>query len=193
MNPKNPVAVSSNASPGGYVIWITGLSGAGKSTVSKSLISKLKTMKLSPILLDGDEIRESFQLLVPSDSSFTRDYRVNLAITYARFARLLAAQGFFVVVATISLFEEVHAWNRANISKYFEFYLDVPLSELVKRDPKGIYARFELGLTKNVSGLDVKVDIPKNPDLWIKYEDGYSVEEQVAKIIEALGDNEAFA
>ena len=74
------------------------------------------------------------------------------------------------VFATISLFREVHKWNRENLPSYFEVYLKVPLEELRRRDPKGIYRRFEYGQIVNVAGLDLPIDEPEVPDLLAEFE-----------------------
>ena len=73
------------------------------------------------------------------------------------------------MVATISLFHVVHDWNRNNIPNYFEIYLDTPMSELKRRDSKGIYSRYEAGEIKNVAGLDLQIEKPTNPDLTISF------------------------
>ena len=89
----------------GRVIWITGLSGSGKTTLAKALQKELP----GSILLDGDELREA---LGSANHGFDVESRKKLAKTYARLAGLLARQGFIVLVATISLFHDLHAWNR---------------------------------------------------------------------------------
>ena len=81
--------------------------------------------------------------------------------------KILASQGIIVVIATISLFREIHVWNRDHLPRYIEVYLKVPLSELERRDSKGIYQRFHLGEIKNVAGLDLEIDEPVEAD-WIE-------------------------
>jgi adenylylsulfate kinase len=85
---------------------------------------------------------------------------------------MIARQGLTVVVGTIALFAEVHEWNRANQPGYFEVYLRVPLDELRRRDPKGLYRRFDAGDLNNVAGLDLPVDEPVAPDLLLDYVPG---------------------
>jgi adenylylsulfate kinase len=118
----------------GRVLWITGLSGAGKTTLAKAL---LPHMGPRVVLLDGDELRTALNL---ADSGFDKESRKGLAFTYARLARMIALQRFTVVVATISLFHELHAWNRAHLPGYYEVWLDVPEEECRRRDPKRLYA-----------------------------------------------------
>lgn len=163
----------------GSVIWITGLSGAGKSTLSHHVVSQLRKQGYSVISLDGDELRE---VLLDSDgdtNSYARTARLAYAKKYSMLSRLLSSQGHTVVVATISLFREVHEWNRKNIPNYFEVYLKVPVEELRRRDPKGIYRNFDDGKLKNVAGLDLEVEGPKSPD-WVLEFDSTSTPESSA-------------
>ena len=117
-------------------------------------------------MLDGDELREVFGAMAFNAQNYDREGRLALALQYAHLCRVIAAQGFTIVIATISLFREVHAWNRANLPDYFEVYLKVPLEELRRRDPKGIYRRFDAGDLTNVAGLDLPVDEPETAD-WV--------------------------
>ena len=154
----------------GQVIWITGLSGAGKTTLAKELIQRLQRYESQPIFLDGDILRNLFQVSENVLDSHGRQARIKLALKYAKMCRLLSDQGFMVVIATISMFDEVYAWNRENITNYFEVYLKVPLYELRRRDPKSIYQRYKNGELINVAGLDLSVDSPKTPHLILDFE-----------------------
>ena len=148
------------------LVWITGLSGSGKSTIAESLTALLKKKGVKVILLDGDEIRNILVPIRETEQSYTKNERIKLAIQYSKLGNLLVKQGFMVIIATISLFKEVHIWNRKNIKGYFEVYLKVPLEELQRRDPKKIYSRFNAGELKNVAGLDLDIDEPRSPD-WV--------------------------
>ena len=154
----------------GQVIWITGLSGAGKTTLAKELIQRLQECESQPILLDGDILRNLLQVSENVLDSHSRKARIKLALKYAQMCRLLSDQGFTVVIATISMFDELYAWNRENITNYFEVYLKVPLDELCRRDPKSIYQRYKNGELINVAGLDLSVDSPKTPHLILDFE-----------------------
>jgi adenylylsulfate kinase len=159
----------------GKVIWITGLSGAGKSTLAHEVTALLRSQGESVVLLDGDELREVFGATASDANSYRREGRLALAMQYAQLCRIIASQGVTVVIATISLFHDVHIWNRTNVPGYFEVYIKVPLEELRRRDPKGIYRSFHEGKLSHVAGLDLPVDEPKAPDLVIEYEPGYPV------------------
>ena len=154
----------------GQVIWITGLSGAGKTTLAKELILRLQKNGSNPILLDGDVLRNLLKVPESALDSHSRKVRLDLALKYAQMCRLLSDQGFIVVIATISMFDELYAWNRENITNYFEVYLKVPLDELRRRDPKSIYQRYENGELINVAGIDLSVDPPQTPHLTLDFE-----------------------
>lgn len=145
--------------PQGTTYWITGLSGAGKTTVGTLLYTKLRELKPNVVLLDGDKLREVFG----DDLGYTQSDRQKSANRNARICRLLSEQGIDVVCCTISMFDEVRAWNRANICCYKEIYLRVEPQILVKRNQKGMYA----DIPNELVGFGVEMDEPKNPDLII--------------------------
>jgi glutamine kinase len=145
----------------GRVFWITGLSGAGKTTVGRQLWSRLRAAGRPVIFLDGDELRGA----IAEDLGHSAGNRRRSAMRNARLCRLLAGQGTDVVCATISLFHEVQRWNRENIPGYREIFLRVPIDELRHRDSKGLYAGVQRGDARNVVGLDVQAEAPEAPDL----------------------------
>jgi adenylylsulfate kinase-like enzyme len=157
------------------VIWITGLSGAGKSTLAHAVVSHLRADGEAVVMLDGDELREVFGAVAANTQNHGREGRLALAMQYAHLCRILAKQGLTVVISTISLFRELHAWNRSNLPGYFEVYLKVPIDELRRRDPKGIYRRFDAGELVHVAGLDLNIDEPEAADWIAEFEPGRSV------------------
>jgi adenylylsulfate kinase-like enzyme len=153
----------------GRVIWITGLSGAGKTTLAVKLVDRFRAEGLPVVFLDGDELREVFGAVAANAQNHGRQGRLALAMQYAHLCRVIAAQGLTVVIATISLFREVHTWNRAHLPGYFEVYLKVPVEELRRRDPKGIYRRFDAGELTHVAGLDLPIDEPESADWTVEF------------------------
>lgn len=166
----------------GRVFWITGLSGAGKSTLAAEVTRFLRTKGEPVVMLDGDELREA----MGATNAHSRQERLQLAMRYAHLCHMIASQGVDVTIATISLFREVHEWNRANMPGYVEIYLHVPVEELKRRDPKQIYARAARGELKDVAGLDFAVDEPQAPDVRIEWVTGLTVEAALARVIEQL-------
>lgn len=174
----------------GLVVWITGLSGSGKSTLANEVTVRMREEGQSVVLLDGDELRRVLGATTSSVENHGRAGRLALAMQYSRLCGVLASQGFTVVIATISLFREVHAWNRANLPNYFEVYLKVPEEELRRRDPKHIYQRFDAGELTNVAGLDLPVDEPEAADWIVEYNHKVSVSDLAAKLCNSFGKKE---
>ena len=121
----------------GTVYWICGLAGSGKTAIAEKFSKKLKQKGVNPILLDGDNIRESFAL--PKDYSY--EGRLRLAKIYSKITKMLSDQGFLVIVSVIAMFDEIFEFNRKNIKNYVEVFLDVPMDELIRRDKKNYIVR----------------------------------------------------
>ena len=176
-------------SPAGpRTIWITGLSGAGKSTLAQELATRLRVRGEAVVLLDGDELREVFGATAANADNHGRAGRLGLAFQYAHLCRVIASQGLTVVIATISLFREIHAWNRAHLPGYFEVYLRVPLEELRRRDPKGIYRRFDAGELADVAGLDLPIDEPTLADHVVDFDAARPPVATVAELLQLIDD-----
>ena len=118
-------------------IWITGLSGSGKSTLAKKMAQRLTEDQQKILLLDGDTLRKIFNV-DNNDSNYTLEARLNLARKYSCLCKEITDQGFNVIISTISLFSEIHKWNRKNLKDYFEIYLKVTVDEVKKGDQKKI-------------------------------------------------------
>ncbi len=176
--------------PAGKVIWITGLSGSGKTTLAKEVVARLRSADQTILMLDGDEIRSVFGATKASSINHGRVGRLALAMQYVKLCQLIANQGVTVVCSTISMFKEVHSWNRENQPSYLEVYLKVPLSELRNRDPKGIYRRFDSGELSNVAGLDLQVDEPKSPDILFEFKPNLKLSDMVEELLIKLNKGE---
>ena len=161
--------------------WVTGLSATGKTTLSSLLVTHLRGLGKTVIYLDGDELRQ-----VLADEAYTREERIALAMRYARLCKLLSEQGVDVVIAVIGLFKEIHKWNRENIANYIEIFIDTPLSELKRRDPNKLYRDIELGVIKNVAGIDLKIDIPSNPDTHLKWSEKSTIDSMFNELVKSI-------
>lgn len=168
----------------GRVVWVTGLSGAGKSSLATAYASQIRGMGETVVVLDGDELRDVLCVPGAQPDQYSRDFRLGLAMRYARLAKMLSSQGLTVVVATISMFAEVYSWNRKNFETYFEVYLKTPLDVLKDRDPKSLYARFDQGLVRDVAGLDLPIDEPINSDWIIEHDLSRTVDSLACELVE---------
>lgn len=163
----------------GTVFWLTGLSGVGKTTLAKELIS-LFPEDQRPIWLDGDSLREIYA----DQSSYTYENRKQVAFKNARLCLYLSNQGFSVVCSTISLFHEVQNWNRQSITNYLEIWIKSPPNLLKERDPKKIYENNAKGLLHQVAGVDCPVEYPLSPDLIIENDTKVSIHDLSTQIFE---------
>lgn len=144
------------------VIWLTGLSGAGKSTVAKIVAQKLRSQNKPVEELDGDAIRSVFP-----QTGFTRSDRNEHIRRVAFLASRLEHHGVTVVVSLISPYEDSREFAKSLCKNFLEVYISTPLSICQSRDPKGLYKKFEQGLIKNMSGLDEPYEIPTGPDIIV--------------------------
>lgn len=156
----------------GKVIWITGLSGAGKTSLALELQRRLS----GPVtLLDGDVLRE---VLHYGNFGYDAESRRRIGHTYARLAKMLAEQGQTVLCAVVVMVDEVRRWNREHLPNYVEVFLDVPLYILQQRDRKGVYKKSE------VVGQDIVPELPTSPDILLSW--GVSVEENASRVMNLI-------
>lgn len=166
----------------GDVFWITGLSGAGKTTIGKLFYEKLKEKYVNTVFLDGDTLREVFG----NDLGYSDADRRKCAMRYAKLCDFLQRQGMNVICCTISMFDEIRQWNRGHIENYHEIYVKVSDETLHQRDQKGLYSRYQKGEEQELAGYQVGIELPQNSDL-ILFNDGVlTPEEQVRKIIDYM-------
>lgn len=146
------------------VVWIIGLSGAGKTTLASAVVEYMRAEGRSVVLIDGDAVREMFG----NDLGHTLEDRFLNAQRICQLCKFLEAQNIHVVCAILSLFPESRTWNRANLKRYYEIFIDVPLSTLETRDYKGIYQKYRAGEICDVAGLDLEFVAPDQADLVLR-------------------------
>lgn len=148
------------------VIWITGLSGAGKTTIGRRLYGLVKPVLSNTVLVDGDEIRELFRHEGPG--AYSVEGRRANADRIISLCSWLDAQEINVICCVLSIFQDQRDANRHRFSKYYEVFIHAEVAELKHRDYKGLYKSVEQGLMTNVVGVDIPFVQPKGPNLVIR-------------------------
>ncbi|MDP0590191.1 MAG: adenylyl-sulfate kinase [Candidatus Endonucleobacter bathymodioli] len=156
------------------VIWITGFSGAGKTTVGRKVTALLCGMSINTVFLDGDDLRGIFA----GKWSYERSDRIELSYAYFRLCNTLAAQGITIVISAVSMYHEIYHWVKTNIDQSLQAYLKVPEQERIARDKN----------TKNIYGtmgdLTKLYDEPTSPDITIENFGDTTPEATALKIVE---------
>jgi len=163
-------------------VWLTGLSGSGKSTIARLLESKLFERGIHAYILDGDNLRHGLN----SDLGFSPDDRCENIRRAAEVAKLMNNAGIVVIAAFISPYRKDREQAAGIVEKNFlEIYVDADIEVCKKRDPKGLYAKFANGKIAGLTGVDAPYEKPEKPSLHLKT-DKEAVEESVERILERL-------
>jgi len=167
----------------GTVVWLTGLSGAGKSTIALTLERELQQKGVPIYVLDGDKVRTG----LCSDLGFSPEARKENIRRIAEVARLFADAGLICVVAFISPYRSDRDRARAMMppGKFIEVYLSTPLEVCERRDVKGLYAKARAGLVREFTGISAPYEAPLKPELELRT-DKLKLAECVAEVTELL-------
>jgi adenylylsulfate kinase len=165
----------------GFTCWLTGLSGSGKSTIAGELLNRLNTLELSSEILDGDIIRKH----LCSDLGFSAKDRETNVLRVAYLCNLLNKHGINTIVALISPCNETRNKVRSSLDNFVEIYVDCPLTECIKRDPKGLYQKALAGEILEFTGISSPYDSPEHPELILKTSEE-DVQQSVQKILAYL-------
>ena len=163
------------------VIWLTGPSGAGKTTIANALAEKLEKMECNVEVLDGDGIRSK---LYP-DLGFSKEEREMHNRIVIEMAKMLAKNGIITIVSIISPFRETREYARREIESFVEVYLKCPLEVRIKRDPKGLYKKALKGEIEGLTGYNGGYEEPENPDIILET-DVLNVDECVDIILDKI-------
>ena len=154
----------------GFVVWLTGLPGSGKTTIAQRLIRELKKRNLKVELFDGDEVRRNLS----KGLGFSKEDRDthNKRIIYV--CKLLTRNGVNAIVSLISSYRSTRAYARKNLPNFVETYLECSIDECIKRDPKGLYKRALAGEITNMTGIQDPYEEPLKPEVLLDTEKGSS-------------------
>ncbi len=168
------------------VIWLTGLSGAGKSTIANCLERKLHEMGRHTMLLDGDNIRHGLN----KDLGFTEAARIENIRRIGEVAKLMADAGLIVITAFISPFRAERDMVRRLLphGEFVEIHVSTPLDDCERRDPKGLYRRARKGEIPNFTGINSPYEVPENPEIRLDASTS-SAEESADSVIRYLRDH----
>jgi len=171
----------------GATVWLTGLPASGKSTIAVALEAALLDRKRAAYLLDGDNLRHGLN----GNLGFSAEDRAENVRRTGEVARLFADAGVVALVSLVSPYEadraRVRELHEAHELPFLEVFVDTPLEECERRDPKGLFARARAGELKGMTGIDDPYEAPRSPELHLKPLE-QSVEESVAALLARLGD-----
>jgi bifunctional enzyme CysN/CysC len=181
----NKYARASQKGQRACVLWFTGLSGAGKSTVANLVEKRLHSLGRHTYTLDGDNVRHGLN----KDLGFTDADRVENIRRVAEVSRLMLDAGLIVLVSFISPFRSERQLARELVpsGEFFEVFVDTPIEEAEKRDPKGLYKKARRGELKNFTGIDSPYEPPMNPEIHL-HTALYSPEAAAEEILKKLRD-----
>ena len=170
---------SNNGHPG-LVLWFTGLSGSGKSTIANELDVELNKRGLRTYILDGDNVRMGLN----KDLGFSPESRKENIRRISEVAKLFADSGAIVMTAFISPYREDRDSARDVIGRdYVEVFVNTPIEECIKRDPKGLYKKAIAGEIKGFTGIDAPYEQPLSPEISL---DNLSIEDSLAVLMDLL-------
>ncbi len=164
------------------IVWVAGLSGAGKTTLCEGVYGRIKPLVPEIVLLDGDSVRSAFG----SDLSHSEEDRRRQIKRIQGMTKVLVDQGLIVIVAVVYSHPDIQIWNRKNLPNYFEIHLKASLETVMRRDEKGLYALAKAGRMPDVVGMDIPWYPPDAPDLVLSADDGTPTEVLQQRVIDAL-------
>jgi adenylyl-sulfate kinase len=168
----------------GHILWLTGLSGAGKSTIAVELERRIIALGRRAVVLDGDILRRG----LCSDLAFSFDDRKENIRRVGEVSKLFAATGVFCISAFISPYRADRQLVRSIVppGRFIEIFINAPIEICEQRDPKGLYAKARSGEIKDFTGISSPYEPPEKPEIEIRT-DELSVAESVGKILDYLG------
>ena len=141
------------------MFWVTGLSGSGKTTISKKIQNDIQKLYGPTLLISGDDIRKIFNF-----KDYSASKRYSLVMKYCKLAKFITNQNVNLIFAVVGMMDKIRAWNKKNITNYLEIYIKSDLKKIIKIRKKKIYHKKNVG---DIVGLTIKPEFPRNPDIII--------------------------
>lgn len=143
----------------GILFWITGISGAGKTSIAKKLLKKISKKYGPTIVISGDDLRKMFEL-----KGYTYNERLKVSEKYCKISKFITNQKINVIFATVAMMDKPRKWNRKKIKNYVEIYIKSDVDKIIKKKKKKIYFNKKIA---QLVGVNIKAEYPKNPDIII--------------------------
>ena len=173
---------SNKTQKNGFVLWLTGLSGAGKTTIAEALYQRLDAMGVGYVRLDGDVLRGVFP-----NTGFSKEARDEHIRRVGFMASRLEHHGVIVIASFISPYREARQFVRNLCDNFIEVHVKASLEECRKRDVKGLYEKVANGEIKNFTGIDDPYEAPENPEIVVDTVN-QTVDESVSQIMDTIKD-----
>ena len=161
----------------GILFWITGLSGAGKTSLANEIKKDIKKNFGPTLVINGDDLRKIFKL-----NKYDQTSRLNYGRQYCKFAKFITDQNINLIFTAVCMSDELRVWNKKNINNYIEVYLKASLSKIKKKKKKKLY----LKKTNSIVGIQIKPQYPKKPDIIIVNNFRRSIKELSKSLIKII-------
>jgi len=143
----------------GILFWVTGLSGSGKTSISKKIKRYIEENYGPTLLVNGDDVRNIFNF-----KKYTIEERRKLVLKYCKLSKFITDQNINLIFSVVGMFDEVRDWNKKNIKNYIEIFIKAELKTIIFNKKKKIYHNKNTG---DIVGLDIQPEFPKKPDIII--------------------------
>ena len=161
----------------GIVFWITGLSGAGKTSLANGIKKEIRKKFGPTLVINGDDLRKIFKL-----NKYDKSSRLKYTEQYSQFLKFITNQGVNVIFTVVGLFDKIRTLNRKNINNYVEIFIRTNVSKIKKKRKKRIY----LKKTNEIVGIQIKPEFPKRPDIIINNDFKKSIRQLSAVLIKKI-------
>lgn len=152
----------------GILFWITGLSGAGKTSLANNIKKEIINQYGPTLIVNGDDLRKIFKL-----TKYDQNSRLEYGKQYAKFAKFITDQNINLIFTIVGMFNELRRWNKQNIKNYVEIFIKANVSKIKKKRKKKLYFQN----SKNIVGITIKPQFPKNPNIIINNDFKKSIKE----------------